>query len=99
MNKPLRRWVLALGLATAGVMNYGVATPRTWAQEKVQPDPKQQVAAVEQLKGEAFKALKSGQFDRTSELLSKAATLSNDPNLSQMSDWIHQFQSQRQTMA
>ena len=101
MKKPLRRWVLTLGLATAGALS-GLRTPGT-ARAQQQPQaaaPQQQeLASVEQLKGEAFKALKSGQFDRTSELLTKAATISKDPSLSQMSDWIHQFQSQRQVMA
>src|SRR5688572_18678877 len=60
----------------------------------------QQVASVEQLKTEAFKALRGGQFDRTSELLSKAASMSpQDSTLSQMATWITQFEQQRQTFA
>jgi carboxyl-terminal processing protease len=53
----------------------------------------QQVATVEQLKSEAFKALKEGQFDRTTQLISKAASL--DPSLTQISAWIKQFDDQR----
>ncbi|HMB95617.1 MAG TPA: hypothetical protein VKK61_06220 [Tepidisphaeraceae bacterium] len=54
-----------------------------------------QVASVEQLKSDALKALRGGHFDQTGELLAKAATISKDPSLVQMSDWIHQFQSKR----
>jgi hypothetical protein len=39
-------------------------------------EPQQQVATVQQLKVEAFKALKTGKFDRTNELLGQAAQLS-----------------------
>jgi carboxyl-terminal processing protease len=58
--------------------------------------PINKLVAVEQLKSEAFKAFRGGQFDRTSELLNQAANLSKDPSLTQMKDWIQQFQSQRQ---
>lgn len=58
-----------------------------------------ELASIEQLKLEAFKALKGGQFDRTSELLSRAAELSHDPALVQMSQWMQQFQSHRQQLA
>ena len=61
---------------------------------------RQQVAAVEELKSEAYKALRGGQFDRTSELLTKATSLNpNDPNLSQMTNWVSQFETQRQQFA
>lgn len=59
----------------------------------VRADEPQQVATVEQLKTEAFKALKEGQFDRTTQLISKAATM--DPSLNQISSWIKQFDDQR----
>src|SRR5262245_60393108 len=55
-----------------------------------------QLASVEQLKSEAFKALKGGEYDRTSELITQAATMSHDPVLVQMSEWVHRFQSERQ---
>src|SRR4051812_29078288 len=54
------------------------------------------IANVEQLKSEAFKALRGGQFDRTSELLKQASSLTTDANLKQMNDWVTQFQSQQQ---
>jgi carboxyl-terminal processing protease len=56
----------------------------------------QQLAAVDQLKTEAFKALKGGEFDRTSELISKAASMSQDPALVKMSEWVQRFQTERQ---
>ncbi|HTL29727.1 MAG TPA: S41 family peptidase [Tepidisphaeraceae bacterium] len=55
----------------------------------VRADQPEQVATVEQLKSEAFKALKEGQFDRTTQLIAKAATM--DPSLTQISTWIKQF--------
>ena len=57
----------------------------------------QEVAAVEQLKIEAFKALRGGQFDRTNELLSRAASLSHDPQVEQWAQWTTGFQSQLDT--
>src|SRR5437773_4837095 len=60
------------------------------------PPAGQQVAAVEQLKSEAFAALKTGQFEQTDALISKAASISHDPVTSQMSAWVKQFEQQRQ---
>lgn len=82
MNKPLIRWIAVVALVLAPLSALAQAD--------------QEVAAVEQLKVEAFRALRGGQFDRTSELLNRAASLSKDPALVQMSEWLHQFQSQRQ---
>src|SRR4051812_38584846 len=62
-------------------------------------DSRQQVASVEQLKTEALKNFKSGEFDKTSELIAKAASISHDPALRQMSDWVGAFQQQRQQFA
>jgi hypothetical protein len=56
----------------------------------------EEVAAIEQLKTEAFSALKSGRFDRSNELLGKAATISKDPNVQQMASWVAAFENQRQ---
>ena len=57
----------------------------------------QQVASVEELKTEAFKALHSGDFDRTNTLIAKAASMSSDPGLAQMKTWVSDFETQRQT--
>lgn len=59
----------------------------------------QEVATVEELKSEAFKALRSGQFDRTNELLARAASMSTDPQLDRMAGWTQSFESQRQEFA
>src|SRR3954447_18379027 len=91
MTKRLGRWVLGLALAAGGV---GATVPH-W----VHGEPGvagQQLATVDQLKAEAFKALKAGQFDKTSELLVRAASGANDPQLSKMAEWTKAFEDQRQ---
>ena len=59
MTKTFGRWVLGLTLAAGGV---GVSVPMLVHADEPVP---QQLATVDQLKAEAFKALKAGQFDRT----------------------------------
>ena len=56
----------------------------------------QEVASVDQLKSEAFKALRGGDFDKSNELIAKAADMAHDPNLTQMSTWVKDFDTQRQ---
>src|SRR5258706_322002 len=73
MTKTFGRWVLGLALA-AGTA--GVTVPMLVHADSPAP---QQLATVDQLKAEAFKALKLGQFDRTSELLTRASAGANDP--------------------
>ncbi|MGH7215038.1 MAG: S41 family peptidase, partial [Tepidisphaeraceae bacterium] len=63
------------------------------------PASAQQVAAVEDLKSEAFKALRSGQFGLTNELLNRAAAMSGDTVLAKMAAWASQFETQRQAFA
>src|SRR5438874_10935642 len=63
-----------------------------------QPQPTQ-MASVEQLKLDAFNALKTGHFDQSNELLAKAASISQDPTVQQMAGWIKQFETQRQEFA
>jgi carboxyl-terminal processing protease len=96
MSKPFARWivVLTLVLSTLPALARQAQAPALEQQQQ-----QQQLATVEQLselKVEAYKAFKGGQFDRTSELLSRAASLSADPALEQMSAWISKFQTQRQ---
>ena len=92
MNKFFARWMLAVTV--------GVASLATIGRAQQAPEPQQQqFATAEQLtelKVQAYQAFKGGHFDRTSELLSRAASLSSDPSLAQMSQWIAQFQNQRQ---
>jgi carboxyl-terminal processing protease len=89
MNIPVRRWIVTLSLLAMPWMAFA-------QQQAAAPAQDSELATVDQLKTEAFRALRGGQFDRTSELLGKAASLSNDPALTQMSRWLAQFQSQRQ---
>jgi carboxyl-terminal processing protease len=95
MKRLTRKYSLitALGIVLAS----SAATQRSFADSP--PAPNQQVAAAEQLRTEAFAALKSGQFEQTNALISKAAAISHDPVTSQMSAWVKQFETQRQQFA
>src|SRR5512133_84603 len=93
----IRTWGLVLlclvGLDLAGNRAWGQAVARSEDAAARSPE----VASVEQLKTEAFKALRGGQFDRSSELLGKAAQLARqDSQLGQMAAWTQEFESQRQ---
>src|SRR5689334_7477104 len=94
MTKRLARWVLGLALAATGA---GVAMPSFLHAQQPAAAAGQQLATVDQLKAEAFKALRAGQFDRTSELLTRASATANDPQLTQMAQWTKAFEDQRQT--
>jgi carboxyl-terminal processing protease len=59
----------------------------------------QEVASVAKLKNEAFDAARAGQFDRTNELLARAAAISHDPSLERMAAWTNRFESQRKEFA
>src|SRR5437764_1383940 len=85
-----RKWLLGLALLASG----GAILPVRG--DTSHNEAPQQVATVEQLKSEAFAALRSGKFDRSNELLGRAAGLSEDPAVRQMAKWTQQFESQRQ---
>src|SRR3954463_16728689 len=87
------RWTLLVALAVT--LAVGTAPHRGLAQQQQAQQP-QQLASVEQLKSQAFDALRSGKFDQSNELLAKAASISPDPSLHQMADWVSQFETQRQ---
>lgn len=94
MKKWLNRWVLALAVS-AGVAGIGGVALRPGLVHADQPAAGgAQVANVEGLKAEALKALRAGHFDRTNELLGKAASMANDPVVSRMATWTNQFESQ-----
>jgi carboxyl-terminal processing protease len=94
MKKWLKRCVLALAVTTGGV-GLGAAAFGPWGHvAHAQPAGGQQVASIDELKGEALKALRAGQFDRTRELLTKAASIANDPMLKAWAGWSSQFGSQ-----
>lgn len=82
-----KKWLVA-GLLTLTVT--GIAAQSAWAEVA-----KEQVAKVEELKAEAFKALRTGAFDRTNDLLHRAAELSDDASLTQMAEWTRVFEEQR----
>src|SRR3954470_4224482 len=69
------------------------------AQGGQQPAAPQEVASADQLKSEAFRALRGGQFARTNELLVRAAALSHDPQVEKMAVWTKAFESQREEFA
>src|SRR3954447_22598710 len=95
MTHRFARWALGLALAGTAAGAAFVAPKFVHAQDGGVAG--QQLATVDQLKAEAFKALKAGQFDRTSELLTKASASANDPKLTQMAEWTKAFEDQRQT--
>jgi carboxyl-terminal processing protease len=86
MTSSVRRLFAAAALTVASF------SPLSHAEPPVQPP--QQVATVEQLKAEAFQALRAGEFHRVSDLIGRAAALSNDPSLVKMSDWASSYQKQ-----
>jgi carboxyl-terminal processing protease len=51
----------------------------------------------DQLKTDAYAALTSGDFDRSSRLLTRAAAISQNATDQQMADWTNQFDTQEQT--
>jgi carboxyl-terminal processing protease len=83
-----------LALALAG----GVLTPMPRASAEDTPAGAQ-IASIEQLKLDAFNALKSGKFEQSNELLARAASMSQDPAVQQMAGWVKQFETQRQGFA
>src|SRR3954453_5885284 len=89
---PMKRNVLLATLLCVAVASTSLVRADT-------PVAGDQVASVQQLKTEAFKALKGGNFDRTNELIAKAASMSSDPSLTQMSMWVKEFHTQRLTFA
>ena len=104
MTKNVRRWMLAAALATGGASTLWSGLPliNNVAAAPAQPQQVAQggeVAQVEQLKAEAFRALRGGQFAKVQELLGKAHGLSNDPTIEKMVGWSKSFETQRQEFA
>jgi carboxyl-terminal processing protease len=107
MTKSVRRWavVVALAAAAMGVVPtspVSAESPAPVAQQsqpQQQAQPQQEVATVEQLKLDAFTALKQGNFPQSYELLQRAADMSKDPSDQQMTAWLKQFETQRQEFA
>jgi carboxyl-terminal processing protease len=100
MQRQRGLWTLLFACAFLGTSVLAPADPATIAPQTQQPaaqqsSPPQQVASVEDLKTQAFRAFKGGQFDRSNELLKTAASLSPDPTTEQMSAWFGQFETQQ----
>src|SRR3954463_5182016 len=96
MRKHVRRWMLAAALTACGASVFFLnSRPDTVAHAADQT----QVAGTEQLKADAFRALRGGEFSKVDDLLAKAASQSSDPTLTKMSGWAKQFESQRKEFA
>ncbi|HRK32624.1 MAG TPA: hypothetical protein PLD59_16290, partial [Tepidisphaeraceae bacterium] len=91
MNRLLTRVVLS---AAVTATSFGISAARAES-----PIPGDARAEAQLLQTEAIKAIKSGEWTKTSELISKAAQVSNDPNLVKMSEWVAAFENQRQEFA
>jgi carboxyl-terminal processing protease len=79
-----------LGLALTGMV---------WA-ETAAPTPAEQpqsLAAVEELKSQAFQAIRSGDFQRSSALLNQAASMTQDPTVQRMAGWTRAYDNQCKT--
>jgi carboxyl-terminal processing protease len=85
MNQKFTRWMAVAALAIAGTAP--MISLRAHADE---PKPAE-ATAVDQLKTQAYKALRVGNFDAGNDLLAQAAKLSTDPQLAKMHEWTSQF--------
>ena len=90
MNQKLTRWLAVASLAVA------VACPLVTLKARAQDGA---VSSIEQLKTDAFKAVRTGHFDAGNDLLGKAADQSHDPTLTQMHGWTAQFEDQLKVFA
>lgn len=106
MKRSWTRWTLVAALALASgpfpamvSRSLGELAPVAAAPAAAPADAATSLASIDELKTEAFKALRGGRFEKVNELLSKAALLANDPVLTQMAQWTSQFESQRQEFA
>ena len=86
MNQKFTRWIAVAALAIAG------ATPLLTGADHIGDAP--EVASADQLKTQAFAAIRVGNFDAGNDLLDKAAKASPDPTLMQMHAWTNQFEDQ-----
>ena len=96
MNPKFTRWTAVAALAIAGALPAGVGPARG---QDAEPAGGQSVASVDQLKTEAFRALRVGNFQVGDNLLARAAKQSNDPRLGQMHQWTETFEGQLKRFA
>jgi carboxyl-terminal processing protease len=97
MNQKFTRWTAIAALAIAGALPLVVHSVHGQEQPPAAAGPA--VASLEQLKTEAFLALRDGNFDRGNDLLAKAAEQSNDRTLGQMHQWTAAFEGQLKRFA
>ena len=98
-RRSLVLYTAAAAVALSGWVSRPVAQAAAARQDAARQARPQEVATVEQLKTEAYKALRAGKFDRTNELLARAASMSTDPQLERMLGWTKSFETQRQEFA
>ncbi len=79
---------------TVGLFGMALALSPMMARGQAEAD---QLAVADDLRHQAFEALRAGNFDQTNTLLSKAADLSKDPITQKMAKWVVQFENQRNT--
>jgi carboxyl-terminal processing protease len=91
MNQKFTRWMAVAALAIAGTTPF--VALRAHADDALAPMPAKagDVAAVDQLKTQAYQALRVGNFDAGNQLLAQAAKLSPDPQLAKMHQWTSDF--------
>jgi carboxyl-terminal processing protease len=82
--------------AGAGSATANAATPAGAPNATAGPTTPVTVASVDDLKSQAFKAIRGGAFDRSSDLLAQAAEISKDPQIEKMAMWTKDFQSEEQ---
>ena len=92
MNHKLTRWTAVAAFAIAGAIPLVTLRADDAAS-------KTEVAEVDQLKTQAFAALRVGNFDQGNDLLGQAAKLSPDPTLLKMHTWTSQFEDQLRGVA
>jgi carboxyl-terminal processing protease len=68
-----------------------------WADSAAPSAVPQSLVAVEELKSEAFHAIRTGDFERSSYLLAEAASMTQDPMVQRMADWTRQYGDQRKS--
>src|SRR6267142_3759338 len=98
-TKRFSRFALLFSIASFAFIGprLNADTPPVQPAAAVQPLP-EQLAKVDQLKKDAFEALKAGKFEITNNYLAQAAEISKDPVTMKMADWTRQFEQQRQSL-
>lgn len=93
MNRVLRAEVVVVALTLLSAVAF-INRPAP-----VMGAPKEEVATVDQLKNDALKALRSGRFDETNKLLSRAANISSDPIIQHLAGSASDFEQQHKEFA